>query len=175
MTTKVLVLGSNFGGLTSALALKSELGPDVDVTVVSPSDRFVFTPSLIWVPFGKRSLADISFSVDRTLDAHGVHFVHEAAKEIDADARRVVTDAGSFFDYDYLVLATGYRNDMRTVRGIGVPGGSSSTITTVPDAFAATPMGDGARTAAGSRAGNGQPAPGVRPNPAVGSSWPRCR
>lgn len=137
MTAKVLVLGSNFGGLTSALALKSELGPDVDVTVVSPSDRFVFTPSLIWVPFGKRSLADISFSVDRTLDAHGVHFVHEAAKEIDADARRVVTDAGSFFDYDYLVLATGYRNDVRTVPGIGVPGGSSSTITTVPDAFAA--------------------------------------
>lgn len=136
MSTKVLVLGSNFGGLTAALALKDELGPDVDVTVVSPSDRFVFTPSLIWVPFGKRTFEDISFRVDRTLDAHGVHFVHEAATRIDPVAQTVVTESGASHDYDYLVLATGFRNDLDTVPGIGL-GGHASTITTVPDAFAA--------------------------------------
>ena len=58
MRKKVLVLGSNFGGLTAALAVQRELHGDVDVRVMSPSDRFVFNPSLIWLPFGKRDPAD---------------------------------------------------------------------------------------------------------------------
>ena len=43
----VLVIGGNFGGLTAALEVKAELGSDVDVTVVSAADRFLFNPSLI--------------------------------------------------------------------------------------------------------------------------------
>jgi sulfide:quinone oxidoreductase len=43
MTGKqVLVLGGNFGGLTTALAVQHELHGDVDVRVVSASDRFLF-------------------------------------------------------------------------------------------------------------------------------------
>ena len=41
---KVLVLGGNFGGLTAALAVKHELFGDVDVRVVSASDKFLFNP-----------------------------------------------------------------------------------------------------------------------------------
>jgi sulfide:quinone oxidoreductase len=62
---KVLVLGGNFGGLTSALAVSHELHGDVDVRVVSASDRFLFNPSLIWLPFGKRRPADITFPSPR--------------------------------------------------------------------------------------------------------------
>ena len=51
---KVLVLGGNFGGLTAGLAVKHQLRGDVEVIVVSASDRFLFNPSLIWLPFGKR-------------------------------------------------------------------------------------------------------------------------
>jgi NADH dehydrogenase FAD-containing subunit len=58
---KVLVLGGNFGGLTAALAVSHELRGDVDIRVVSASDRFLFNPSLIWLPFGKRRPADITF------------------------------------------------------------------------------------------------------------------
>ena len=136
MASRAVVLGSNFGGLTAALALKRELHEDVDVTVISPSDQFLFTPSLIWVPFGKRTLADITFPVHRTLDAHGVHFVHAAASAIDPVARVVTTETGEQHAYDHLVVATGFRNDLDTVPGIG-PGGNASTITTPGDAVAA--------------------------------------
>jgi len=63
---KVLVLGGNFGGLTAALAVKHELFGDVDVRVVSASDKFLFNPSLIWLPFGKRSPEDITFPLAPT-------------------------------------------------------------------------------------------------------------
>ncbi len=120
MTTSVLVLGSNFAGLTAALALKHELGEAVDVTVASTSRRFLFTPSLIWVPFGKRTIKKISFPVDETLDQHGVHFVHQAATRIDPDGKRVTLADGATRSYDYLVIATGYRNDLDRVPGIGM-------------------------------------------------------
>jgi len=55
---KVLVLGGNFGGLTAALAAQHELRGDVDVRVVSASDRSLFNPSVIWLPFGKRAAGD---------------------------------------------------------------------------------------------------------------------
>ena len=133
MGKKVLVLGSNFGGLTAALAVKHELHGDVDVTVLSPSDQFVFNPSLIWLPFGKRTPQDLSFPVGPTFENHGIDFVHHGAESIDP-AARTVTAAGIVHPYDYLVIATGYRNDFDVAPGLG-PGGNAVTITTLEDAI----------------------------------------
>jgi len=129
---KVLVLGGNFGGLTAALAVKHELHGDVDVTVVSASDRFLFNPSLIWLPFGKRAPSDITFPLAPTFDDHDVDFVHAEATGLDLGAKKVTTGAGAY-DYDYLVIATGYRNNFDAVEGLG-PGGNAYTITTLEDA-----------------------------------------
>lgn len=126
---KVLVLGSNFGGLTTALAVRHELHGDVDVTVVSPGDRFLFTPSLIWLPFGKRSAADITFPVEPTLTEHGIDFVPAAAQRIDPVAK-VVDTPFRRLSYDALVVATGYRNDLEAVPGVGA---AAATITTLAD------------------------------------------
>ena len=131
MAARVVVLGSNFGGMNAALALKHELKDDVDVTVVSSRDQFLFTPSLIWLPFGKRNGSDITFPVEPTFDARGVEFVHAAATGIDPVARRVTTDDGRTLAYDYLVIATGYRNRDDVVPGFKE---NANTITTLPEA-----------------------------------------
>jgi sulfide:quinone oxidoreductase len=133
MRRRVVVLGSNFGGLTAALAVKHELDGDVDVTVISPSDRFVFNPSLIWLPFGKRTPADLSFDVEPTFTEHGIDFLHSAATEIDPDAKTVATATG-VYSYDYLVIATGYRNNLDIVPGLR---DNAVTITTLDDAVRA--------------------------------------
>lgn len=133
MRKRVLVLGGNFGGLTAALSVKHELQGDVDVRVVSASRRFVFNPSLIWLPFGKRRPQDISFPVAPTLDKYDVDFVHATATSIDPVAKRVQTTDGDY-DYDYLVIATGYRNKMDVVPGLTDTDGAY-TITTLEDAI----------------------------------------
>jgi sulfide:quinone oxidoreductase len=137
---KVLVLGGNFGGLTAALAVKHELHGDVDVTVVSASDRFLFNPSLIWLPFGKRKEADITFALAPTFEEHGIEFVHGEATALDLDARTVAS-ANGMHTYDYLVIATGYKNDYDVIPGLG-PHGNAFGITTLSDAQRA---GDGWR------------------------------
>jgi len=131
MRKKVLVLGANFGGLTSALAVRHELHGDVDVTVVSASDQFLFTPSLIWLPFGKRERADITFPVLPTLSTHGIDFVHASATAVDPVAKKVTIDDGRQLDYDYLIIATGYRNKDDVVPGFKE---NANTITTLPEA-----------------------------------------
>ncbi|NEE00613.1 NAD(P)/FAD-dependent oxidoreductase [Phytoactinopolyspora halotolerans] len=133
MRKRVLVLGGNFGGLTAALSVKHELQGDVDVRVIAASDRFLFNPSLIWLPFGKRRPQDITFPLAPTLTEHDVDFVHASATRIDAAAKRV-TAAGVEYDYDYLVIATGYRNAMGAVPGLADTDGAY-TITTLEDAI----------------------------------------
>ncbi|MEU5878664.1 FAD-dependent oxidoreductase [Spirillospora sp. NPDC047279] len=132
MRKKVLVLGGNFGGLTAALSVKHALHGDVDVTVVSASDRFLFNPSLIWLPFGARAENDITFPLAPTFDQHDVEFVHAAATLIDPVAQHVTTTVGAY-DYDYLVVATGYRNDTAILPGFESKNGTY-TITTLDDA-----------------------------------------
>jgi sulfide:quinone oxidoreductase len=131
MRKKVLVLGANFGGMTAALAVRHELDGDVDVTVVSASDHFLFNPSLIWLPFGKRDSADITFPVAPTLERHGIDFVHAAATAVDPVLKTVTIDDGRSLDYDYLVIATGYRNKNDVVPGFDE---NANTITTLPAA-----------------------------------------
>lgn len=134
MRKRVLVLGSNFGGLTAALAVKRELHGDVDVQVISPSDSFVFNPSLIWLPFGKRGARDLTFPIEPTFTKHDIEFVHAAAVQIDADRKQVKADDGAWYAYDYLVIATGFRNKMDAVPGLV---DNAVTITSLPDAIKA--------------------------------------
>jgi len=129
MPARVLVLGGSFAGMTAALSLRSRLGRDAQITVVADRDLFVFNPSLIWLPFGKRSREEISFGLAPTFARHGVRFVNAAATYIDAEAHRVETTAGDL-DYDYLVIATGYRNDLDIVPGMH----ETPTITSLPAA-----------------------------------------
>jgi sulfide:quinone oxidoreductase len=124
---KILVLGGNFAGLTAALTLKQELGKAVDVTVLSKSDQFLFNPSLIWVPFGKRKPRDLVFPLARTFESHGVTFIHGEATQIDPKVQQVTSTCGQL-EYDYLVIATGYLNDFSVIPGLG-SGGNAFSIT----------------------------------------------
>lgn len=134
MRKKVLVLGANFGGLTAALAVKHELHGDVDVTVLSDRDYFLFNPSLIWLPFGKRTPKQVAFRVAPTFESGDVEFVETAADYIDPVAKTVRAESGDVFSYDYLVIATGTRNKPEAVDGLLE---NTHTITTLPDAIKA--------------------------------------
>jgi sulfide:quinone oxidoreductase len=117
--------------MTAALAVKQELEGDVDVTVVSPTDHFLFNPSLIWLPFGKRDRGDITFPVTPTLAKHDIAFVHKAAEKIDPVAHQVTVSGGDTIGYDYLIIATGYHNKDDVVPGFTE---NATTITTLPEA-----------------------------------------
>jgi sulfide:quinone oxidoreductase len=105
MTTTVII-GGSFAGMTAALEIKRKGKDQHKVILIDKSPLFLFIPSLIWVPFGRRDIKDISFRKEDILRKKGVDFVHEEALKIDAATQTVYTDKAEY-KYDNLVIATG--------------------------------------------------------------------
>jgi sulfide:quinone oxidoreductase len=136
----VVILGGSFAGLTAAYELKRALGDRVRVTVIDRAERFVFIPSLIWVPFGWRRPDQISFPLRPALERRGAEFCHAVARRIDP-ARQEVEVAGpertETLRYDYLLIATGPHVQFDAVPGLGPHGGFTESICTADHAVRA--------------------------------------
>lgn len=104
--TTTIVIGGSFAGMTAALEIKRKGKEQHKVILIDKSPLFLFIPSLIWVPFGRRDIKDISFKKEGILTKKGIDFVNEEATKIDATAQVVYTDKGEYH-YDNLVIATG--------------------------------------------------------------------
>ena len=135
MKPTILVLGGNFGGMTSAFELKRKLGATARILVISKTREFLYIPSLIWVPFGRRKVADITFSAEDTLRRGGIDFILDEATRIDAAASKVVCASGREQAYDYLIIATGAELVWDALPGLG-PAGHTHSIFTPRDAEA---------------------------------------
>ncbi len=112
---RVVVVGAGFGGATCAKYLR-QWGPDIDVTLIEPNDKFVSCPISNWVLGGLRTMDDITHGYDR-LPAHGIKMVKDTVVAIDVDKRVVKTRGGASIGYDRLVLAPGIDILTDTVRG----------------------------------------------------------
>jgi len=117
VTTRVLVLGAGFGGLELSSRLAHELVDEVDVTLIDRADAFVFGFTKLHVMFGLHSLEEVRLPFAE-LATPGVTFRQETIREIDPEARRVVTDAGTY-DADVLVVALGADLDVAATPGLG--------------------------------------------------------
>ncbi len=105
MTTTVVV-GGSFAGMTAAIELKRKGKGKHKVILIDKSPLFLFIPSLIWVPFKRRELKDISFRKEDILKKRGVDFIHAEALSVNTGNQIVSTSEGDF-KYDHLVVATG--------------------------------------------------------------------
>ncbi|ODU45560.1 MAG: flavocytochrome C [Thiobacillus sp. SCN 63-374] len=112
---RVVVVGAGFGGATCAKYLR-QWGPDIDVTLIEPNDKFVSCPISNWVLGGLRTMDDITHGYDR-LPAHGIKMVKDTVVAIDVDKRVVKTRGGASIGYDRLVLSPGIDILTDTVRG----------------------------------------------------------
>jgi sulfide:quinone oxidoreductase len=117
--TTILVLGGNFGGMTSAFELQRKLRTKARVVVLSRLKEFVYIPSLIWVPFGRRTLKDITFSAEETFRHGGIEFVHDEAVQIRPEANLVHCASGRDLSYDFLIITTGAELVWDSIPGLG--------------------------------------------------------
>ena len=130
---KALVIGGNFAGLTAALELKRKGDKNTQVVVIDKHPTFLFIPSLIWVPFGRREIEDITVQKDEVLRKKGVEYVQAEALKVDAANNKVITSKGDF-EYDHLVISTGPKVKFDVAPGIkehayyiGTPQGAMET------------------------------------------------
>lgn len=116
MTTTV-VIGGSFAGMTAALEIKRKGKDQHTVILIDKSPLFLFIPSLIWIPFKRREMKDISFKKAEILEKKGVDFVHAEALSVDTQTNTVKTTEGDF-KYDHLVVATGPKVNFDIAPGV---------------------------------------------------------
>jgi sulfide:quinone oxidoreductase len=116
MKTRILILGAGFAGLELSTSLSEALGDAIDVTLIDKSDGFVFGYSKLDVMFGRQSPAAVSNPYS-AFDKPGVRLLRETIVSIDAEAKRVTTDAGTH-EADVLVIALGADYDVSATPGV---------------------------------------------------------
>lgn len=100
---KVVIIGSNFAGLSCAMNLSSHYA----VTVIDASACFEFLPNIHELLSGVKSTGLLRLPRDRILHRMGHQFIQDTVSGIDAEGGSVSTISGEKFDFDACVVAVG--------------------------------------------------------------------
>ncbi|MBF0624648.1 MAG: FAD-dependent oxidoreductase [Magnetococcales bacterium] len=104
---KVTIIGSGFAALAAIDKLRQlDPGRQIQVTLVAPRPRFVYLPSLIWIPSGLRRGDELTVPLGDYFARMGVEFHQGEAREIRDGGRTVVTSQGRLAN-DGLLIACG--------------------------------------------------------------------
>ena len=102
---RVVIVGSGFGGLICAKALRGE---PVDVTLVDRQNYHLFTPLLYQVASCLLNPSEITAPIRKVLrGAANVRYRQGDVIDVDLERKEVHLSDGTTLEYDKLVLATG--------------------------------------------------------------------
>ena len=104
---RVTVVGSGFGGLTAVQRLR-ESALDMEITLVSPKDEFVYYPGLIWVPSGLRTGNDLRIPLKNFFRRLRVNHLPAEATGLREGGRVLDTTQGEVKN-EGLIIASGGR------------------------------------------------------------------
>lgn len=122
MATRILIVGGGLSGTIVANGLCRKLTSQISsgnvvITVLGNTDKHLYQPGLLYVPFGRIRESELFRDQRKVLDRRAIFHV-DAATNIDVEAQRVTTASGRVHEYDYLVLATGSRIMPQNIPGL---------------------------------------------------------
>lgn len=120
---KLVILGGGWGGV----ALLKSLNPDeYHVTVISPTNYFLFTPMLPSATVGTLELRSLVEPIRRVLSRVNGHFIRAHAEDVDFSSKLIEVsqkdgqgnDCNFYVPYDKLVVAVGSVTNPHGVKGL---------------------------------------------------------
>ncbi|MDZ7806724.1 MAG: FAD-dependent oxidoreductase [Gracilimonas sp.] len=120
---RIVIVGSSFAGYTTAVQLAKNLGQKHEIIVIDKSAEFIFTPFLIWYPFGYHDIENGSFDTRPIYEKLGITFIKSLVYGFDLEDRLIYTPDQDI-KYDYLVIATGTTPHFTSIKGLN-PGKNS--------------------------------------------------
>jgi sulfide:quinone oxidoreductase len=122
MAKRILIVGGGLSGTIVANGLCRKLSSqiakgDIVITVLGNTDKHLYQPGLLYVPFGRIRESELFREQRKVMDRRAIFHV-DAATNIDVDTQKVTTASGRVHEYDYLVIATGSRIMPQNVPGL---------------------------------------------------------
>lgn len=123
----ILILGTNFAGLTTARYIRQYAGENVRMTCIDRKPYLTFIPNIpieVWNNNNPEKTLHLPFI--KFLDRDDIDFIQGEVQEIDVESKKVgfkpVERSGSAaeeIDYDYLVIALGNKLAFDEIEGFG--------------------------------------------------------
>ena len=122
MATRILIVGGGLAGTIIANGLCRQIGDEIakgniSITMLGTSDTHMYQPGLLYIPFGKIREKELFRPQRKVLDKKVIFHV-DPATNIDVDGKKVTTESGKVYEYDYLVIATGSRLMPQNIPGM---------------------------------------------------------
>lgn len=120
-TKKIVILGGGFGGLYAALEFERRRDPNVEVTLVSQENFFLFTPMLHEIAASDLDATDVVNPIRKML--RHVRFFAGDVQGIDLERRRITVAHGfdlhtHELEYDHLVFGLGSVTNFFNIPGL---------------------------------------------------------
>lgn len=111
---RILILGGGFAGSNVLQEVQNRLGTDAEITLISQANFFLFTPMLPEISSGMLHPSDISTPI-RTF-CKSANFCHAKVLSINLERSevtvvRIFDQKETVFEYDYLILAMGSKDN----------------------------------------------------------------
>lgn len=113
---RIVIAGGGAAGLTAANRLAQSLD-GASITLIEPRKEHWYQPGFTLIAAG---IKPQNYAVSQTTDylPKGIEFVAEKVAEIDPDGKKVVTDGGKTFSYDFLIVALGLELNYGGIEGM---------------------------------------------------------
>lgn len=107
MSHEITIIGAGFAALTAIKEIRKH-NQNAKITLIAPKAEFIYLPSLIWIPSGKRTGDDIRIDLASFFKRKNVSFFAGTVTAIKDAGRTVLTDNGEVTN-DALLIASGGR------------------------------------------------------------------
>lgn len=107
MSPQITIIGAGFAALTAIKEIRKQ-NKDANITLIAPKAEFIYLPSLIWIPSGKRTADDLRIDLTAFFKKYHVKYHAGMVTAIKDGGRTVVTDNGDVKN-DALLIASGGR------------------------------------------------------------------
>lgn len=120
----MVIVGGGVAALETAIGLYENVNVDVEVSLICPSNEFVYRPFAALEPFGIREAT--SMRIDKLIEGCDVNYIADKVSRVDQSFGRVMTSSGQLVDFDALVVTTGAEpvEGLRGAITIGDPAGT---------------------------------------------------
>jgi sulfide:quinone oxidoreductase len=102
---EVVIAGGGVAGLEAAFALREFAGDRVRLTIVAPTDEFVYRPMSVAEPFSSGWAQH--YSLAKLAERAGAELLQDSLAKVDAVNQEIRTTGGAELHYDALVICLG--------------------------------------------------------------------